>query len=151
MKKRVGAGVARPDSGIGRFPLSREWGVRLIFYCPHPFLFSRALLHSPDAFPIPAFARLPPYSHSSHIPTPSIFPHSPPSSHSRESGNLPVHWGRASNARTAPLLLVVGVANNTKKILHFFGKKAEFDIQWTRCFAKPALLKENGRGDESHF
>ena len=58
--------------------------------------------------------------------------------------------GRATLALHRFLLLSESQTTQ-KKILHFFGKKAGFDIQWTRCFAKPTLLEENGRGDESHF
>ena len=61
----------------------------------HPLVYSR-------------FRPFPPHPHSLHIPIPPIssFPPIslfPPYPHSRESGNLPINWCGASNARTAPL------------------------------------------------
>ena len=151
MKKRVGAGVARPASGIGRFPLSREWGVRLIFIVRtlfysrvpfyilptlFPFLLSPASPHIliPPIFLLPPYFLIPP-----HLPIPA-----------KAGISLSTGAGRATLALHRFLLLSESQTTQ-KKILHFFGKKAEFDIQWTQCFAKPALLEENGRGDESHF
>ena len=98
ISRLTGAGRATPaphrfvicadGAGIGRFPLSREWGVRLILlstpfsipaftHSPHPH--SLPHLHSPPTSPFP------PHPHSSHIPIPptSSFPHifiSPPTS-----------------------------------------------------------------------
>ena len=70
--------ICADGAGIGRFPLSREWGILFLLSAPfsipaRPFTFS-------PLFPFH-------YSHS---------PHSP---HSRESGNLPVvEAGRATRA-----------------------------------------------------
>ena len=89
------AGGAR----IGRFPPSREWGVRLIFVVRTLF-YSRLPFCIPPTFfpfllsPIPPLFPFPPYSHSPPFPIPAHFPHS------REGGNLPV--AEAGRATLAP-------------------------------------------------
>ena len=57
---------------------------------------------------IPSTFPFPPHPHSSHIPIPLTspfppYPYSPPYPHSRESGNLPINWCGAGNARAASL------------------------------------------------
>ena len=67
--------ICAEGAGIGRFPLSREWG---------------------GFFGLGAWG----WRRTLHWRTSILFPHSH-LFHSRESGNLPVCWGGAGNARAA--------------------------------------------------
>ena len=93
---------ALPAPEIGRFPLSREWGVLLIFASVLSFSLRRPLFP-----PFPPFPPIPKKTNKQTSPSP--IPHSPPKKiktspfppfpHSRESGNLPISGaGRASPA-----------------------------------------------------
>ena len=113
---RLWRGIRAAGAGVGRFPLSREWGVVFLLF----FLFP-SLLPLSVSSPAPAFCFLPCFRFlfSSPLPLsvsspasafPPLLPHFLPYSRfpppfpfprKRES---PVNWGGAGNARTAPII-----------------------------------------------